>query len=111
MVRLAGNFGLPALPCAGLPGQAAGAFKKVVGSRQWPWTGPRYMICVTHFCTLRESENTWTCKNCKQARETKSDTLGHCLVGREQLHNVLLCGDTVHFNTIHPLVSMSAGHC
>ena len=25
---------------------------------------PRYMICVTLFCTLRESENTQTCENC-----------------------------------------------
>ena len=27
-------------------------------------SGPRYMICVTLFCTLRESENTRTCENC-----------------------------------------------
>ena len=64
------------------------------------------MICVTLFCTLRESENTRTCKNCTlnrkhtdmrelhakhmhvsvfsdlsnvQKRATKSDTSGHCL--------------------------------
>ena len=28
-------------------------------------SGPRYMICVTLFCTLSESENTRTCENCK----------------------------------------------
>ena len=27
-------------------------------------SGPRYMICVILFCTLRKSENTRTCKNC-----------------------------------------------
>ena len=27
-------------------------------------SGPRYMICVTLFCTLCESENTLTCENC-----------------------------------------------
>ena len=27
-------------------------------------SGPRYMIRVTLFCTLRESENTRTCENC-----------------------------------------------
>ena len=26
-------------------------------------SGPRYMICVTLFCTLSESENTRTCEN------------------------------------------------
>ena len=32
---------------------------------KWPLgSGPRYMICVTLFCTLRESENTRTCENC-----------------------------------------------
>ena len=50
MVRLAGNFGLPALPCAGLPGQAAGAFKKVVGSRQWPKV---YDLCHTFLHVAR----------------------------------------------------------
>ena len=38
------------------------------------------MIRVTHFCTLRESENTRTCENCTlQKRATKSDTSGHCI--------------------------------
>ena len=36
------------------------------------------MICVTHVCMLRESENTRTCEYC--TRLTKSDTSGHCLV-------------------------------
>ena len=27
-------------------------------------SGPRYMICVTHFCTLRESKNLRRCENC-----------------------------------------------
>ena len=35
------------------------------------------MICVTLFCTLRESENTRTCLQL-QKRATKSDTSGHC---------------------------------
>ena len=38
-------------------------------------SGPRYMICVTLFCTMRESENTWTCENCtwkRIARETRA---------------------------------------
>ena len=52
-------------------------------------SGPRYMICVTLFCTLRESENTWTCENRKrfacdsrkvQNSATKSDTSGLCLL-------------------------------
>ena len=29
-------------------------------------SGQRYMICVTLFCMLRESENTLTCKNCRR---------------------------------------------
>ena len=52
-------------------------------------SGPRYMICVTLFCTLRESENTRTCQNCTrlfsgsrnvQKRATKSHTSGYCLL-------------------------------
>ena len=32
--------------------------------RQWPLgSGPRYMMCVTHFCTLRESKNLRPCDN------------------------------------------------
>ena len=26
-------------------------------------SGQRYMICVTLFCMLHKSKNTWTCKN------------------------------------------------
>ena len=26
-------------------------------------SGPRYMICVTHFCTLSKSKNQWPCEN------------------------------------------------
>ena len=70
-------------------------------------SGPRYMNCVTLFCKLHESENSWTYENCMcfscnshmsvfcvqflhvsvfsdsrnvQKLATKSDTLGHCLV-------------------------------
>ena len=72
-------------------------------------SGPRYMICVTLFCTLRESQNTRPCENstrnacdsrialcfgnacdfriwpCVFSRNmqkfaTKSDASGHCLV-------------------------------
>ena len=65
----------------------------------WPLgSGPRYMIRVTLFCTLCESENTRTCEKCTHfMRElhairvqfshvrvfsgaTKSDTSGHCLL-------------------------------
>ena len=56
---------------------------------QYVGSGPRYMICVTLFCTLHASENTRICENCMQnacdslhnvqKRATKSDTSGHCL--------------------------------
>ena len=36
-------------------------------------SGPRYMIRVTLFCTLRESENTRTCENCtRNAQRAKT---------------------------------------
>ena len=35
-------------------------------------SGPRYMIHITLFCTLRESKNLLPCEN--------RDTSGHCLV-------------------------------
>ena len=77
--------------------QAEPSWRVPVGS------GLRYMICVTLFCTLRESENTRTCENRVrfshvrvfsdsrnvQKRATKFDTSGHCLspgVGGESGH-------------------------
>ena len=61
-------------------------------------SGLRYVICVTHFCTLRESEElhidmrelhafrvqfahvrVFSDSSNLQKRATKSDTLGHCL--------------------------------
>ena len=35
-------------------------------------SGPRYIIRVTLFCTLRESENTRTCENCTLSRESEN---------------------------------------
>ena len=50
-------------------------------------SGPRYTICVTLFCTLRESKNlrprenrTRFSKTITQKRATNSDTSGHCLL-------------------------------
>ena len=57
-------------------------------------SGPRYMICVTLFCTLRESKNLRPFENrvrfshgrrffgsrSVQTRATKSDASGHCLL-------------------------------
>ena len=46
-------------------------------------SGPRYMICVTLFCTLRESENTRTCENCTRNH-------GHARIARV-LRAILSC--------------------
>ena len=42
-------------------------------------SGPRYMMCVTLFCTLRESENTRACENCTRFKSDYSATSGRCL--------------------------------
>ena len=63
-------------------------------------SGPRYMICVSLFSTLRESKNLLPCENhvqflhgCRffdshneQKRATKSDTSGHCLICNGIIH-------------------------
>ena len=60
---------------------------------RWLGSGPRYVICVTLFCALRESKNlrpsSIACDSCMAvgflesrsilAWPTKSDTSGHCL--------------------------------
>ena len=66
--------------------QALGLFRKFAHTLG---SGPRYMIRVTLFCTLRESENTVEFSHVRasvfsdsrnvQKRATKSDTSGHCL--------------------------------
>ena len=49
-------------------------------------SGPRYMIRVTLFCTLRESENTRTCENC-----TRNMYLGPLPNAHLVVSNLLLC--------------------
>ena len=39
-------------------------------------SGPRYMICVTFFCTLRESQNTRPCEN--STRNTCDSRIAVC---------------------------------
>ena len=45
-----------------------------------PWNKSiRYMICVTLFCTLCKSENTWTCKNrTRNTLTSENHTLNSC---------------------------------
>ena len=49
----------------------------------------RYVIYVTHFCTMTKPKNLCTCgigvglQNCAK-RATKSSTFGHCLLGTHQ---------------------------
>ena len=55
------------LPCWRARGAKAGNGRWRRPGRRLRWcsigSGPKYMICVTLFCTLRESENTQTCEN------------------------------------------------
>ena len=49
-------------------------------------SGPRYMISVTLFCTLRESENTRTCENC--TRFACNSCMSVCFLTRATCKNV-----------------------
>ena len=59
-------------------------------------SGPRYMICVTLFCTLRESENTRTCENCTRntracencTRNASDSRISVCFLTRTLRKNV-----------------------
>ena len=62
--------------------------------------GPRYMICVTHFCTLRESKThshaKIACKNVRQNLIPRATAYGivratASMLWRESSERVLLC--------------------